>query len=65
MRGQANIDGQAIVMMHFLERRAEGLRDLGTELGPFIQPAPAMVRPRHLARPRHVAPPISPTSEMV
>jgi hypothetical protein len=56
MRDQANIDGQAIVMMRFLERLAEGLRDLGTELGQFIQPAPAVVGQRHLARHRPVAP---------
>jgi hypothetical protein len=56
MRDQANIDGQAIVMMRFLERLAEGLRDLGTELGQFIQPAPAVVGQRPLARQRPWAP---------
>jgi hypothetical protein len=38
------------------ERLPQDLEDMAAELGPFIQAAHAVVRPRHLARHRHVAP---------
>jgi hypothetical protein len=39
-----------------LERLAQGLEDVASELRPFIEKEHAVVRQRHLARQRHPAP---------
>jgi hypothetical protein len=48
-----------------LERLAQYLQDVETELRQLVQEQHTVVHQRHLTRHGHLPPPISPTSEMV